>query len=233
LAAEERPASEPIEFREPHWTPQRRELVQWFRDRAPSFAEAYIGAVELLHTPAFPARVHFVCHAVRDIYRYLPAALGVKVTSRPGEVFPNMVKELTKRWTAFPPSRLSDPQGAELGYSLAPHVYEYAEEIVDRSRAMGGQPTVGAQLAIALFRSLDRPDEEFIPPWIIESFGAEYDFFVKRAHLAQSADKVPSDVGLTENFEAFERAFHSLVGPYFSGKEELDAILQDTNAGSD
>ncbi|NIA15870.1 MAG: hypothetical protein GWP08_17540 [Nitrospiraceae bacterium] len=220
-------------LREQHWTQQRRELRQWFQDRAPSFVEAYVGAVELLRMPRFPARVHFACHAVRDIYRYLPAALGVKVMSRPGEVFPNMVKELAKRWTAFPPSRLPDPQGADLGYSLAPHVYEYAEKIVDRSRAMGGQPTVGGQLAMALSRSQDRPDDDFIPPWVIKRFDDEYGYFVGRAHVAQTVDKVPTDDGLAEHFEAFERAFHSLVGPYFSGKEELDAILQDTNAGSD
>jgi len=57
-------------------TKQRRELVRWFDDRAPSFTEGYIAAVRLLHTPSFPARVHLVCHVVRDIYRYLPATLG-------------------------------------------------------------------------------------------------------------------------------------------------------------
>ena len=50
---------------------------------------------------------------------------------------------------------------------------------------------------------------------------------------SQSIDKVPNDDGLIAHFESFERAFHSLVGPYFSGKEELDAILHDTNTPAD
>ncbi len=79
----------------------------------------------------------------------------------------------------------------------------------------------------------DRHEDDFIQPWIIEAFDAEYNFFVRRAHLPASVDKVPSDDGLSEHFEAFERAFHSLVGPYFSGKDELDAILRDTNPAAD
>jgi len=108
-------------------------------------------------------------------------------------------------------------------------VFQRLEKIVQKSREMSKQPTVGQQLASALFRSLDRRDDDFIPRWITEGFDAEYDYFVKRAHLALSADKVPNDDGLLAHFEAFERGFHSLVGPYFSGKEDLDAILQDTN----
>ena len=98
---------------------------------------------------------------------------------------------------------------------------------------MKGQPSIGEQLAIALFRSLERRDDEFIHPWIIKSFNDEYKFFVTRAHLQISADRVPTDDHLVTQFEAFERAFHSLVGPYFSGKDELDAILEDTNAPTD
>jgi len=51
--------------------------------------------------------------------------------------------------------------------------------------------------------------------------------------LARKIEKIPTDHRLVENFERFERAFHSLVGPYFTGKEELDEILQATNATTD
>jgi len=86
-----------------YWTKQRRELVQWLDDRAPSFTEGYVGAVRLLHTSSFPARVHLICHVVRDIYRHLPAALGAQSMPRPGEVFPSMVKTLAEQWHKFPP----------------------------------------------------------------------------------------------------------------------------------
>jgi len=76
---------------------------------------------------------------------------------------------------------------------------------------------------------LESRDDRFIEPWIIDSFDNEYDFFVRRAHIALGLDSAPNDQGLAERVDAFERAFHSLVGPYFSGKEQLDAILQDAN----
>jgi hypothetical protein len=88
----------------PYWSQQRRELFQWLEDRAPSFVEGYVGAVRLLYMPCFPGRVHFICHAVRDIYRRLPSSLGIKSQSRPGEVFPDMVKKLRERWEKFPPN---------------------------------------------------------------------------------------------------------------------------------
>jgi len=217
-----------------YWTRPRCELIKWFEDRAPSFKEGYVGAVRLLYMPLFPARVHFICHAVRDIYRRLPTTLGEESLPRPAEVFPNMVKTLANRWEKFPPTHSGKRSGqAGSDVSVSPQVYRYVEKIVRKSNQIAVQRTVGKQLAIALFHSLDRREDEFIQPWVIDAFDAEYDFFVRRAHLAESIEKVPSDDGLLEHFEAFERAFHSLVGPYFSGKDELDAILQDTNSAAD
>lgn len=202
-------------------------------DQAPSFVEGYIGAVQLLYTPSFPARVHFICHVVRDIYRKLPSSLGIKSQPRPSEVFPNMVKELVRRWEKFPASGQNKSENVDSESTVSSQVYRQLEKIVQKSDEIVAQPTVGRQFAIALFRCLDRRQDDFIHPWIVESFDAEYDFFVKRAHLAESVANVPNDNGLIIHFEGFERAFHSLVGPYFSGKEELDAILEDTNQPAD
>ncbi len=215
-----------------YWTTQRRELVQWLDDRAPSFTEGYVGAVRLLHTPTFSARVHLICHVVRDIYRHLPAALGAKSLPRPAEVFPSMVKSLAEKWEKFSPNETAKSERIGSDVVVSAQVHSCVVKLVEKSKELADQPTVGKQLAIALFRSLDRRDDEFIHPWIIKSFDDEYNFFVRRAHLARSWDRVPTDDGLTDHFEAFERAFHSLVGPYFSGKEELDAILQDTNTAA-
>jgi hypothetical protein len=216
-----------------YWTRQRRDLVRWLDDRAPSFTEGYVGAVRLLHFPSFPARVHLVCHVVRDIYRNLPASLGTTSLPRPAEVFPGMVRALAEQWKQFPPSASGRAEDIGADISVSAQVHGSVLRLVEKSRELVDQPTVGKQLAIALFRSLDRRNDEFIHPWIINSFDGEYKFFVSRAHLARSLDRVPTDEGLIEHFEGFERAFHSLVGPYFSGKEELDAILLATNTAAD
>jgi hypothetical protein len=216
-----------------YMTQQRRELVRWFEDQAPSFVDGYIGAIRLLYMPELQGRVHFVCHVVRDIYRKLPLAFGEKSLPNPNETFSNMAKTLTERWEKFPPNTKHSEDEKDSDYPISPQVYRQVEKIIKKSLKINNQPKIGKQLAIALFRSLGRGENEFIHPWIIEAFDAEYDFFVARAHLSTSVDKIPNDEGLIKHFEAFERAFHSLVGPYFSGKEELDDILQDTNQSTD
>ena len=114
------------------------------------------------------------------------------------------------------------------------NVYNYVVKIVEKSRQFArDKSTIGRDLVVALFRSGERREDEFIPPWVIKAFDDEYNFFVKRAHLASNEAGMPTDDGLVERFEAFERAFHSVIGSYFTGKDELDAILQDTNATAD
>ena len=213
----------------PYWTRERREIVAWLNDHAPSFSDGDAGAVRLLHTPTFSARVHLVCHLVRDIYRYLPEAIDAraKASPRPAEVFPNMVKELATQWKAFPPSMAEQFEDTNSDRWCEQTSFQMHFYLVEKSNTMAkNQPTVGKVLAGALFRSGVRSANEFIAPWIIRAFDAEYKFFVEKAHLAK---EVPDDSGLIEHFEAFERAFHSSVGSYFTGKEELDAILQKTN----
>jgi hypothetical protein len=214
----------------PHWTQQRHELLEWFKDRAPRMAEAYQAAVRLVFSPGFPARVLLVCHIVRDIYTTLPTALGEKSKSRPAEVFPKKVKKLATTWNSFP-GRLGVANDGE-NFAVSKQVYDQIVDIVEKSNSMTKE-TFGERLARALFRSVDRPDTDYIPKWVIETFDEEYKFFVNRAHLAGQIDRLPTDDGLIQRFEEFERSFHSLVGPYFSGKEELDAILRETNKSPD
>ncbi|MCH8839273.1 MAG: hypothetical protein IH831_01070, partial [Planctomycetes bacterium] len=205
-----KPADSVDLFTESYWTSQRRELLQWFSDRAPSFVEGYKSAVCLLHSPCFPARIHLICHLVRDIYRKLPITLGAAPLPRPGEVFPGMVKQLYTLWTA--PSLSSQGSGsADVSATSSMHFYDpeipaaddtdvfvsrkifiHLEKIINKCGQLKNQPSVGKQLVIALYRSLDRQQEEFIPPWVIESFDNEYDFFVSRAHLVESMDRVPN-----------------------------------------
>ena len=216
-----------------YWTKQRHQIVTWFNDNAPSFKDGYVAAVRMLHAPDFPARVQLVSHVVRDIYRFLPIALGGKALPRPGEVFPGMAKKLATSWKNFKPliekNATSCNDNNSCVIRMHPRICEEIIEIVKKSWEMAGdgkrQSSIGAAIASALFQHCHHDKNEFIPNWVIKSFDVEYDYFVGQAHL----NKIPTGEGLCEHFEAFERAFHSLVGAYFMGKEELDTILQDAN----
>ena len=149
------------------------------------------------------------------------------------DVLPRMADALVEAYGNFPASQSSSLDALESDVAVSPQVYERLCELVEKSRAMEGRVRVGDRLAAALFRSEERRDDEFIPAFVSASFNREYKFFVNRAHLARTADKIPTDDGLEEHFQAFERSFHSLVCSYFTGKEELDEILRDTNTIAD
>ena len=215
-----------------YWTRQRRELIRWFNERAPSFSEAYKAAVVLVHKPDFPARIHLICHAIRDIYASLPAALGETRTPRPSEVYPAMVKTLADRWKQFPPTDSKSEHKKSSDQIVSLQVYRSALNLVNKCDQLQNQASIGEQLAGALFAAVERKKDAYIDRWIIDAFNTEYKFFVNRAHLAVQLGKVPTEDGLMEHFQSFERAFHSMLGPYFGGVEELDAILRETNQAS-
>jgi hypothetical protein len=213
-----------------YWTPLRLELLQWFRERVPGFAEGYEAAARLVHEPTFPARVNLVCHLVRDIYRDLPRALrDTSEKNRGVDVYPALVAKLRDVWDANP--AVEDAVSIDVGRLVSAQAYNAAERLVEASRTVKEQASVGTRLARALFRAVERPEGMPIPGWIFSAFDEEYDFFVGRAHLRPTG--MPAGDGLLVHFESFERAFHSIVGPYFKGKEELDAILAETNRRAD
>jgi hypothetical protein len=207
----------------------RRELLQWFKERVPGFADGYDAAVRLVHEAPFPARAHLVCHVVRDIYRELPTALGDTSQKQAGSsVYPPLVAALRDVWDMNPVLDGGVPSDSDRPVSARAH--SAAARLVETSRTLKEQGSVGTRLARALFRAVDRPEQP-VPGWIFKAFDKEYDFFVARAHLRGST--VPWGDDIRTHFESFEGAFHSIVGSYFKGKGDLDAILADTNRRAD
>ena len=101
------PTQESEAFVEPHlgqpyvsqWTPQRRELLQWFQKEAPSLASAYEAVIEILGMPRMPAKAHLVGHIVRDIYNKLPEILdGQYRRTNSGEVYKDYAERIEKVW---------------------------------------------------------------------------------------------------------------------------------------
>lgn len=210
----------------PYWTAERRELANWFAERAPAFLEAYVAAVRLLHLPDFPARVHIVCHLIRDIYRYLPRELGHgRANSSAGEVYSQPVRVLRTAWKADPFRDEEVPPGHPR--QVTPEVYQALERLMEKSLGLEAQSSLGVQLYQALLRSVERPSEGDAPHWASSAFDKDHKFFVERAHINASGQKAAAQ--LPESFADFERAFLAMIGPYFRRKDELDAILEDTN----
>lgn len=221
------------------WTPIRRELLNWLRREAPSLAGAYEGAVRLLHIPDFPGKVHFVSHVVRDIYNTLPRALDGSIKRvAPGEAYRSLVTKVERHWPKEHVSFDAESSSPDLSTKDSETIpitriaFTQVNNLLVKWKEIESQPTTGEYLSRVLLR-LNPATEVAIPRRIIATFDSERKWFTKRAHLVATASKIPSDDGLVQHFEAFEAAFFSFVGHYFSGTRELDDILLETNRSSD
>ena len=218
------------------WNPARSELLEWFRRDAPSLAGPYEAAVFLVYTPSVPARVHLVCHLVRDIYVTLPQILdGDFRFQSAGAVYPSFVEKIATHWRSPDSSSLStaatpaQAPGAPDSVGVPWAGARAVDDLLAKYEAIKKQPKSAEVLARALFRRF--AESGFEPPTRLASmFEKERVWFVQRAHLKREHTEAHSEDELLEHFASFEGALHSLVGRYFTGREDLDAILSEANA---
>lgn len=232
--AQEAPATQP-ENLAASLSPMRQELVQWFEREAPSLAPAYRAAIQILKISAMPARVHLVSHIVRDIYGKLPEILdGEYRRTNAGELYRSLVDKVEGHWgqskgTALHgENRASTDVAAAAAVAVSVAAARSVDDLLERHRRLKEQPRSAVVLARAMYRRFAESGLE-APRRLVDQFERERVWFTKRAHLVIEMEKVPSDDGLMEHFAAFERALYSLVGQYFTGKTEIDAILQQAN----
>jgi hypothetical protein len=178
------------------WTTQQKEVRDWLRREAPSLAGAYEGAVRLMALPSFQGRVHFVSHVVRVIFTQLPHILDPHfVRSNAGEFYKSTVNEVEKHWPRAV-DNLPNVNAEPSDFVNITAAANYAvEELLHRHRAHKKQQTSAFSLAKALFRLLPDGDTA-VPERLARHLERERRWFVKRAHLAQRMDKVPTEDGL-------------------------------------
>jgi hypothetical protein len=212
------------------WTDRRKQLLNWFRQKAPTLAGAYEGAVRLLHLNGFPGQLHFVCHVVRDIYQLLPEVLEptTKRRTQPTHVYPRLLDELSEHW----PRSLSgtNPDGSATlpptdSIPVPGPAWLAVEKVLMAHAKVRAQPSSDQNFVETLFR-LHPSHRAIIPVRLIETFKQERKWFTDRAHLRT---RPTTSDGLTEHFERFEAALFSFVGEYFSGTSELNGILLEAN----
>jgi hypothetical protein len=216
------------------WRKHQQHLLEWFRREAPSLAEPYQAAVTLMSQPTFPARVHLICHIVRDIYTKLPEALDGTHRRREANEVAAAIDKVAQVWEPYTRESFVDAGGQQAApgtselVSVSPIAVRRIAELIEVRRAIKDQATSAEVLARALYQRF--VEAGFTPPErLISIFETERRWFTSRAHLVRESAKVPTDDGLSEHFESFERTLHSLVAPHFTVQQELDDILQQAN----
>jgi hypothetical protein len=81
---------------EPYWNPLRRELEAWLGRYSPDLVEIYRGSLKILFDPAFPGRLRFVAHAVREIRNRVPDAITGTTPKRVDYI--NTCDRMLARW---------------------------------------------------------------------------------------------------------------------------------------
>lgn len=213
-------------------------MREWFRRTAESLGELYEGALGILFSEvAFPGRVRFVAHAVREIRNRLPDVIaGPKEGGQLQYV--NRMDQLCDIWKGeglpedgtLPVSVLGkDSPPTALDVPVPRRVYvEVAGLVRDHLRAREKR----AEAARRLFEAIDpnnQSAEAMLRPRV-QHWLEVTEWFVRRAHDNGLTDADCGAPDLQERFEIFEIGLLALTTPFFEGLRELDEILEDANS---
>jgi len=218
------------------WTPDRRELYQWFRNNAPSLAPAYEGAVRLLAVPAFPGRTHLISHVVRDICNRLPEFLGSVERDRIhydceldslAEIWPSSIGLPSHKYAAD-----EQTEATEDSYVPVPRAAAAAvSQLLDKHRKRQTYRDVVEDMLAIIAEAEEHERPNLMP--IVEEFRNTAKWFMERAHLRKEPMTEPSHDELVRKFEQFERITLSLIRDFFKTMDELNELLQQANARTD
>lgn len=206
----------------------RQEILAWLNRNAPSLAELYQGAVQMLYETPLPGRVRFVSHAVREIGNRLPEAIaGVE------EVwvdYKNRLDELAKQWPGPPAVYLSGevpPSSPDISISRA--LYLKVTQLIRDHQDARLRP---GEKAMRLFESMaggDQRARETLRP-TVRQWVKIIAWFTGRAHDSGRIDAGEDERFFKAQFEVFERALAALIRQFFDTVEELDEILEEANS---
>ncbi|MCH8204231.1 MAG: hypothetical protein IID09_03660, partial [Candidatus Hydrogenedentes bacterium] len=208
-------------------SPQRRELLNWFRINAEPLAPAYEGAIRMLDDRDFPARVHFIAHAVRDISNRLIEVLEPGVPA--GMV--QYAQELDAIEKVWPDLHSMSGKGSDGGVQEAVELdYKLALRI-DGLGKIHRESRKRPSNREMLFRFLMRnePNRVQLNIRLVSGFEETCHWFMKLAHLRNKVPALIEEDKLQTQFAKFEGMLHSFVGDFFTGTETLDEILHEAN----
>ena len=220
------------------WTPPRLELRAWLRRNAPSLAELYEGAVQMMFIYPVPGRIRFVSQAVREIGNRLPEVIsGVRSGGR--LEYANELDTLSELWMraglatdgSLPSSVAIDDSTtpAAPDVPIDPTLFVRIATLISKHRATREKPE---STAIRLFESVAPENMQFrdtLRP-VVRQWLQITGWFQKRTHVPLKPEHDYDADEFQQKFELFETTLAALVRAFFSTVEELDEILEDTNS---
>lgn len=228
--------SNPEDLEPRYWTPLRQDLLAWLQQEAPSLAELYEGAVELLYGDvSIPGRSRFIAHAVREF----PDSLLKHLLNKKLSQFQpkNRLDDLARLWEdhGLPgddslPSTMDSSEPVMSGKVAIPErIYVETARLVRDHRAARSTPWDRTEVLFNhLAPELEKDNHRVSPA--MKKWIQIRKWFVQRAHDKDVIDEELMDEIFVRNFEQFETILSSLTREYYRTKDEIDGILEDANS---
>ncbi len=210
---------------------------------AKELAEAYKAASLILSSPGFPSAVCLVAHLVRDIINRLPAYSDIPVSARFDyrEALDDLARECERLGLiTVPNTELLEGESSPIPDNYHPvedevkiprHILAKLWDLLCKHRSVGD--THGWRLK----EMVRKADREQLPPSnpVVSSIGTQlkaiHSWAQSEAHLRGPSVTNERDVQECRQwFKELEDILFSLLSSFYEPVEELDEILEDTNA---
>lgn len=221
---------------DPPWSPDRSDLLRWFCLNAPSLAVTYRAAVTLLNERDFPARCTLLGFCVRDLVNLLPQAITGVRQQRSVDHTPwcdRMLAAWPNRTQASVFRAPSKPEDVEQEVPIPLQVVRELHDLLDaHERSRKGKMSPGEAMVVAVAGKTAGEHVEPIKP-LAEKLEKTRKFFERIHHFSHVIRSDPPDEEVAKHFGFLETALMGLTRPYFSVKDQLDAVLRKTNTRTD
>jgi hypothetical protein len=220
-----------------YWSTKRRELCLWFSRNAASLGELYKGALFIYFTDAFPGRIRFVAHAVREIRNRLPDVIAGPKPVSPLQ-YKNRLDKVVDIWerSGLPtdgsiPTKITKDDSLPLSLDVPVPIKVYME-IATLIRDHINAREKPREAAMRLFQAIDpknKQSEATLRPRI-DNWLDVTKWFAERVHDSGATDIQMEADELQKRFEIFEAALSAMIKEFFKTEKELDEILGEANS---
>jgi hypothetical protein len=214
------------------WNGPRQAIHQWLQTRSPPLAELYLGANQLLSART-PGWTRFVAHAMREMVNRLPAVICGEEMNKGPLNYPQRVEGLaglleTRRARPGIVEKDIDRDGVGLVAVPMSVVSELEQLVQDHRDASAGN----RERALRMLRALvpESPPDASQLAWTASSWVAIGDWAHGQAHDQKRNDEEREADEIIRWLETLEGVLHGVTRPFFENKDDLDALLEDTNA---
>lgn len=213
----------------PPWTPPRRRLLSWLKEKAPSLAELYETAITLLETQPLPGRSRIIAHCVREIANSLPAILaGVERTRLEYDKRLDDIASAWQRLTGLPVLPHTARESGSVPGPREALTNEFLRQVKGLIEDHLATRTKQETIAERLFQA-NRPENRHLGDAlrpVLRQWIALRNWFQGHAHDGGRTDADVDWVAFQRKITLFEETILTLGQGFFATITDLDELLR-------